>query len=241
MLTNSKAIVLRTTKYGDTKLFVDMFCEKFGRITMVSSNGGKSKKKSRNHLFQPLNIIEIEFDMRPKATIQTITEVRMSYPFSSIPFNPYKLSISIFLADFMQYALRDELENVYLYRFIENSIILLDSIDKSYSNFHLVFMLRISMFLGIYPNMDTFYPGSFFNMREGCFSPLIPPHSDFLKPDESAALSLLMRINYRSMGLLRLSHTERNRCAAEILKYYRLHIPNFPELKSFCIMQELFS
>ena len=241
MLTNSKAIVLHTTKYGETKLFVDLFSELYGRMTMVALTGSRNRKKNRSNYFQPLSIIEVEFDLRPGVSMQTIKEVRIATPLASIQFNPYKLSISIFIAEFMLHSLKNEQTDYRLFSYIENSIIWLDSANKDYSNFHLIFMTHISHLLGISPNMESFSPGCIFDMREGCFTMLLPTHSDVLKTDESAVLNLLMRLNYRTMRLLKLSHTERNRCTAGILKYYRLHIPNFPELKSFSIMQELFS
>ena len=50
-----------------------------------------------------------------------------------------------------------------------------------------------------------------------------------------------MRMNYDTMHLFRMSHDERNRCVELILAYYKLHVPNFPELKSLAVLQELFS
>ena len=42
------------------------------------------------------------------------------------------------------------------------------------------------------------------------------------------------------MHLFSFSRNERNRCVELILKYYRLHVPDFPELKSTGVLQELF-
>ena len=54
--------------------------------------------------------------------------------------------------------------------------------------------------------------------------------------------TLLKYVNagYETMHLFKMSRSERNRCTEIILTYYRLHVPNFPELKSLGIMQELF-
>jgi DNA repair protein RecO (recombination protein O) len=41
------------------------------------------------------------------------------------------------------------------------------------------------------------------------------------------------------MHLFRLSHHERNRIVDVLLAFYRLHIPQFPELKSLSVLQEL--
>jgi DNA repair protein RecO (recombination protein O) len=42
------------------------------------------------------------------------------------------------------------------------------------------------------------------------------------------------------MHLFKMTREERNRCVSIILYYYRLHIPNFPELRSLSVLQSLF-
>ena len=62
----------------------------------------------------------------------------------------------------------------------------------------------------------------------------------FLKPDEAGRIRLLLRMNYETMHLFGMSRVERNRCLTVINDYYRLHIPDFPVLKSIDVLKELF-
>jgi DNA repair protein RecO (recombination protein O) len=78
-------------------------------------------------------------------------------------------------------------------------------------------------------------------MRSGEFADTAPLHRDYIEPTEAARIGVLMRMNYETMHLFRMSHDERNRCVELILAYYKLHVPNFPELKSLAVLQELFS
>jgi DNA repair protein RecO (recombination protein O) len=64
---------------------------------------------------------------------------------------------------------------------------------------------------------------------------------DFLQPDEAQKVQLMMRMDYATMHLFQMSHTERNRLLEVALSYYRLHLPDFPDLKSLSILQELYS
>ena len=50
----------------------------------------------------------------------------------------------------------------------------------------------------------------------------------------------MMRMDYPTMHLFRLSHLERDRLLDVAVIYYRLHLPNFPELKSLPVLQQLF-
>ena len=240
MLTKTQAIVLHSLKYGETRLIVDMFTRSQGRQSFIVSIPKSVKGKIKKQLFQPLTLLEIESDLRPKLQLQKLSDVRLASPFSSIPFDPNKLSISLFIAEFLYYALRSEQHNEPLFDYIVNSIQWLDAQTDRFANFHLVFLMRLSRFLGFYPNLDHYQTGDYFDLRESVFLSTPPVHLDFLHPQEAEKIQLMMRMDFPTMHLFRMSHQERNRLLEVSLIYYRLHLPDFPELKSVSVLQELY-
>ena len=241
MLSKSQAIVLHSIKYGETRLIVDMFTRAHGRLSFIVSIPKSPKAKIKKQLFQPLTMLEIEADVRPRQSLQKLADVRLAHPFSSIPFEPDKLSISLFVAEFLYYALRSEQQNVPLFDYVTNSIQWLDSQPDHYANFHLVFLMRMSRFLGFYPNLEDYAPGDYFDLRESAFCTVPPVHRDFLDPHEAEKIQLMMRMDYPTMRLYRMTHGERNRLLEVALTYYRLHLPDFPELRSLQVLQELYA
>ena len=240
MLTKTQAIVLHSIKYGETRLIVDMFTRAYGRLSFIVSLPKTPRSKVKKQYFQPLTMLEIEADVRPKVQLQKVRDVRLSGPFSSIPFDPHKLSISLFVAEFLYHALRGEQQNVPLFDYVSSSILWLDAQQTNFANFHLVFLMRMSRFLGFYPNLDNYAPGDYFDLRESVFLPSPPVHREFLMPQEAEKVQLMMRMDFPTMHLFQMSHTERNRLLEVALVYYRLHLPDFPELKSVGVLQELF-
>ena len=211
MLTKTPAIVLHSLKYGETRLIVDMFTRSYGRLSFIVSLPKSAKGKMKKQFFQPLTILEIETDVRPKLQLQKLSDVRLLHPFSTIPFDP-----------------------------VTDSIQWLDGQDSRFANFHLVFLMRLSRFLGFYPNLDDYAAGDYFDLRESVFLSAPPVHRDFLYPQEAEKVQLMMRMDFATMHLFQMSHTERNRLLEVALSYYRLHIPDFPELKSLSVLQELY-
>ena len=116
----------------------------------------------------------------------------------------------------------------------------MDETKDTFANFHLIFMAHLSKFLGFYPNLDDYREGYVFDLREGQFVQYVPLHVDYLNTEDSKMLMLLMRMSYETMYLCKMSRIERNKCAEAILSFYRLHVPCFPELKSFSVLKELF-
>ena len=241
MLIKTRAIVLRNIKYGEQKIIVDLLTETEGRVSVVTRIPQTQRGKLKKQYFQPMTLLEVDVDIRGRADLQHLRDVRLSHPYSDIPFNPFKLSITLFLAEFVYYSTRIEQQNSPLFAYIENSLLWLDACPVNYSNFHLVFMMRLSRFIGFFPNIDDYHDGDYFDMRAASFTAHAPIHTYFLSPDEAARISTLMRMNYESMHLFKMNHTDRNRILDVLVAYYRLHVPDFPELRSLPVVRDLWA
>lgn len=235
------AIVLRTLRYGDNKMVVDLLTEASGRVAFMVRMPQTQKGRLRKQLFQPLTLLDVEYDYRQRLPLQHLRNARIDKPYASLPFDASKLPLSLFVAEFLCYATRDEQHNPPLFHYVGDSMEWLDTATEGFANFHLVFMMRLSRFLGFFPNLDNYAEGDCFDLRGGCFTHTTPLHPDFIRPSEAAVLRTLMRLNYESMHLFRMSHEQRNRCIDWILAFYRLHIPGFPELKSLNVVRQLFA
>ena len=153
-----RGIVLRTVKYGDTSIIVDLFTESHGRMSFMASTS-RAKRSVRNVSFwQPLSMVEFSAELLPNGgKLPRPSDVRTYYNYIDLPFSPIKSTLALFLAEFLSAALREEKENTPLYRYIESSLQWLDLADSpaSIANFHLAFLMHLSRFIGIYPNLDV--------------------------------------------------------------------------------------
>lgn len=247
MLVKTEAIVLHAFKYGETRLIVDVFSRESGRLSLIASLPKTRKARLKKQYFQPMTLLEITYEQRPHVQLQSLKDARLLTAWASIPFSPEKLALSLFVAEFLYHALRSEQQNEPLFSYICDSMLWLDTAEGGYANFHLTFLMRLSRFLGFYPNLSlTTAPSTngegsdvVFDLRAGTFINSVPLHRDFLQPDEARRIRLLMRMDYPTMHLYRLTRHDRNRIIEVLLHYYRLHIPQFPELKSLSVLQEL--
>lgn len=236
----SKAIVLHTMKYSDEALIVDLLTETNGCVNMMVRMSRSKRASVRHTLFQPLAILDVEWNHRPKANFQRPTGVQSAWPFASLPYDPHKSAIALFLAEFMHHAIRTEPDARGVFAFVLRSIEWLDTSQRGFANFHLVFLIRLARFLGFMPNVEDYAEGSYFDLRASCFSAGQPLHPDFLAPTDAALVPKLMRMRYDNMRVFRFTGNERSRLLEELNKYYRLHLPGFPELKSLSVLRSIF-
>lgn len=240
MLTKTKAIVLHSFKYGDSKLIADLLTEANGRISCIARITNSPRAKLKRQFFQPLMLLEVVIDQRQGVSLQPLKEARVARPFTTVPFNPLKLSLAMFTAEFLSNTTRGAMQDTALYSYIENGIIWLDECTGQFANFHLVFAMRLTKFLGFYPNTEHHREGDWFDLRSGCFTATAPLHHDRLNPNEASLIGLMLRMNFSTMHLYHMTRTERNRLLEIILSYYAIHVPGFREMKSVEVLRELF-
>ena len=273
MKVKTEAIVLHSFKYGESKMIVDTFTHTHGRLSFAVPLPRSAHSKRKKQYFQPLTLLNIDADIQQQSRLQKISEASIAAPLPSLLSDPSKLAIALFICEFLYHALRDEQQNEPLFEYVCTSIQWLDQRESDFANFHLVFLMHLSRFLGFYPNLDIRgyevrgtryedrldrgYGGTevrryedrldrrgedslYFDLRAAEFCSLTPTHRDFLMPQEAGRIRLLMRMDYATMHLFRMGRADRNRILEIIIHYYRLHIPQFPELRSLPVLQELF-
>ena len=241
MLHKTRGIVLYSLPYNDRYAITLIYTEEFGRVAYQTSQSKSRKSKTPRSLFHSLAILDLEVEHQNLRNIQHIKEVKVHIPLASLLADPVKNALSIFLAELMSKVVREEQTNRLLFDFLLQSIQVLDLTNASPANFHLVFMIRLSRLLGFYPNASDYRKGMYFDMRNGTFTPYQPAHIHFLPPGESAVFYNLLRMSYENMPAFRFSGRERQAIIHRILDYYRLHLSDFPEIKSLEVLHDVFS
>lgn len=242
-------IVLRTVKYGDTGLIVDLFTRHHGRRSFMTTLARSRIKGGNIALLRPLTILSFVSDLSSQRGLPRLSQMQVQVPYTSVPYDPRKSALALFLSECLCYALHEQQPDEQLYHYIVHSLRWLDTARCDFSDFHLVFLIRLTRFLGIYPNVidlpvtsDAHHPSSayWFDLQDATFSATLPPHPYFLTPEETRFLPSLLRISYSNMRLFRLNRIGRQRILQQLNLYYSLHVPSFPQLRSIDVLRQVF-
>ena len=241
MLCTTRGIILHVIPYNDTSSIVHVYTESFGRSSYLVARQRKRKTMVSYALFMPLSVLEMEVEHLKTRDIQRVKETKICYPLTSIPAHPVKNAVALFLAEVLYRLIRTKEADPKLFDYLSNSIRHLEILDQGIANFHLVFLIHLSRYMGIFPNAESYAPGVVFDLLNGVFTPHIPGHPHYLNKEESAVFFRLLRLNYENIAIHAFSRKERTTIINHILDYYRLHVTDFPEIKSLAVMQSLFS
>jgi len=239
MLHKTQGIVLGTSQYNDNYSITHLFTRDFGRISYLLPKTHGRRSKIKTALFFPLSVLSLEVEHMPLREVQRLKDVERQFPLYDMNAHMTKISLVFFLSEFLTRVLRESDHNDLIFDYLKNSVETLEAAEKGLANFHLAFMLGLTRYLGIYPNVDFVGRNSYFDLLNGVFVVRMPLHSHYLSREQSAFLSSLHRMNYGNMHLFRLSRQHRNTIVEYLLEYYRLHIYDFPPLKSLEVLREL--
>lgn len=240
MIIDDEILIFHALRYSDDQLIVEGLARNYGRVSFVVRISHAPRAKVRHVIFQPMAVLEVQWEEKPRAKLMRPIAARVSQPWSSLHTSPIKAAITLFLAEFLLQVCRHEQSGELFFDYLLHSLTWLDTAEEGFANFHLLFLMRLAQFLGIAPNTsDTGL--TFFDLMAAEFVSRAPAHAYYIYGDEARAFEQLLRMNFSTMHLFQLTRTQRNRILELILTYYRLHIPSLPELKSWEVLREIFT
>jgi DNA repair protein RecO (recombination protein O) len=228
MLQKTRGISLSYIRYRETSIIVRIYTEEFG-LQSYLVNGVRSAKSKTNKiaLFQPLTLLDMVVYYKEERDLHRLNEVKITHPFQSLPFEVAKSSMALFVTEMLTKSLKEETGNPEVFRFLTESVLFLEEARSNYENFHLSFLLKLTLFLGFGPE----------NAR--AFEDQLREHSYPFLPDEATERGLNILIRYPYGTPADLSRVQRNELLDALVAYYRIHIDSLGEIKSLAVLREV--
>jgi len=239
MVITTKAIVLSAIKYAEADLIVTCFTESSGIKSYLLRRILKTKKgKLKTSHFQPLTQLEIVAFHKDKGTLERIQEAKIATPYVSLHTDVVKSALVLFLAEMLKNSIKEEETNKPLFVFIEDSLLWLDN-NSAIANFHILFLLKLTAYLGFYPDASDI-DQEYFNLAEGYFENNDTGNYSRNGP-EIRVFKQFFGINFDALVELKLTKTERSNTLDLLLVYYQLHLQGYRKPKSLLVLNQLFN
>ncbi|MBR2063747.1 MAG: recombination protein O N-terminal domain-containing protein [Bacteroidales bacterium] len=217
MTTNTGLIVLHTTKFGENSLVVHTLSRDYGRRSFLVKGAGKKQTMS---LFLPLNMLEADIIETNKSTLYTARNLVARHPLLGIRNNMFKNSMTMFMSEVLYRVVKDGASEQGLFDWCEKSILMLDAIQTDFSNFHIRFLLELTVALGFSPEAKDLMP---------------------FVGDHYPIVDRFMTLPFAESMLIPLNGPLRNEIAEEILRYIEFHTESAVNVNSLKVLRELFA
>lgn len=239
MLVKTNAIVLSKLKYRDNDLIVKCYTKQRGIVSYLVRGALKSQKGgSKTVYFQPLSLVLIEEQYKENRSLQSINEIKLEFLYQTLHTDILKSAIIMFLSEVLSSVLKEEEQNESLYHYIESTLRWLDY-KAEVSNFHLLFLLNLTKYLGFYPdNQNT--NNTYFNLSNGLFE---SKKDEFysITGKNLTTLKQLLGMDFDGLNTIKLNSKQRQSFLNMLLLYFELHLGDFKRPKSLSIFNQVFN
>ncbi|MCF6360532.1 MAG: DNA repair protein RecO [Cyclobacteriaceae bacterium] len=210
MLLKTKGIVLRFVKYKETSVIATVYTVEKGLISVIANSVRSKNSKSKIALFQPLTLVDLVIYNNSSKNISRVSEISSFYPLHNLRQDPIKASISFFITEMLNKCLKEEESNPPFFNFIQNSIIHLNEQEREIQNFHLIFLIKLSLFMGFKPHSTA----DFINQ--------IPNSSLYREKSISKLMDSMLIADYESP--IKLTSVLRSNILDDLVSYYKSHL-----------------
>lgn len=243
MIYKTKGIVLRTIKYGETSVVVNIYTELFGLQSYMVNGARSPGKTSKAHFFQPTSILDMEVYHNELKNLQRIKEVRWSYLYEHVLSDVTKHAVALFMVELVQKCLKQPENNIDLFNFIEDALTQLDKAGLAVTaNLPLFFSLQLAHFFGFRLQDDYSKTNPIIDLQEGTFTATIPPHPYYVDGENGFHISQLLRaLHPDDLTEIKLNKSLRKNILQAFQTYYSLHIQDFGVMKTLPILHEILS
>jgi DNA repair protein RecO (recombination protein O) len=230
-LYTTSGIVLKSIKYSETSLILDILTREKGLRSFIVSGARTKGPKARHGLYQVMNQIQLVAYDNMEEKLNRIKEAKVFQHYKTIPYKILKSSVALFMIELVRNSIKEKEANEELYDFIVGSFMALDSEGTLLTLFPHKFMLDLSAHLGFYPLFDFNSSSPYFNVLEGRFT------SDRADPNTlNVRESEIMKLFLTSSESLAFNTSDRSILLDILIRLYRHHIENFKELKTLEVL-----
>lgn len=239
----TKAVVLKTVKYGESSIICTAYTSVFGLQSYLIKGIRKSTKRSAgdSNYFQPGAILQMEVYHNPFKQLQFIKEYQWAVLYKTIFFDVVKNASVQFMIELILKTCKEPESNSELFDLIEDCFVKTDQHEqKDAANIPLYFILQLAKYLGFQINGKYDEEHNILDLEEGNFTAIIPSHTNFLM-DEDALISfrLLTANGPGELKDISLNRIRRRNLLLAYQSFLALHIEGFKELRSFAVLQQI--
>ena len=229
----SRAITLSYLKQGESSIITKIFTEEKGLQSFIVKGVRAKKAKKKLGLFQPLQLLSINANHSSKNSLQFINEIFLEHTKITDGINMKKKFLFIFIAEVISKVLLETEKDKALFKFIWELKINLNSLKKISPNFPLIFLIRLSEYLGFSPNREEIN-GAYFNIELGEFTNDKKELNYYVEKNNSIYLRELLENKD-----INIPYENRNQILLHLIQYYKLQHHELKNMTSHLIIESL--
>ncbi len=253
--TKSRAIVLHTTRQGDSSLVIHVLDETAGRQSLFLRGVGKGRRTSAAAAFHPLAVLEVVTEATPRSSLLYLREFEPVLPLPVLRTDIRRSAVAQFVCEVLWRTLRTGDGDPELFPWLVECVAALETLSgeaaggpgepgvAGVANFAPWWLVGYCARMGVRPEDNwTADEAAIFNIVSARFGPAFEGQEEALfSREESLLLHRLLTLSFDEAMALPLSAARRGAFSRRMLAYLSPHLGQSLEIRSLDVLHAVFA
>jgi DNA repair protein RecO (recombination protein O) len=244
MIISTKAIVLKTVKYGETSLIVSLYTEAIGVQSCIVQGVRKATKtgNQKSSFFVVGTLLHISLYHQAQKNLQRIKDYQFQQILPNITTSIVKNAIVVMMMELLHHTTHEPEENEDLFDFVEKCLLHVETayhIELKWIPHFFCTQLAQHLGFGIQGNYNP-QTAAYLYLVDGTYCPGMLDATLYCTKEESAIIHIINNATLNNLAQINIATQTKRTILHKLLHYFSIHIPHMPTVKSVAIFETIF-
>ena len=238
-LKKEAGIIVRSFKYGESSLILDILTAEFGLKSFIIQSVRKQKSRISPTSVQLLASVDIDYYFKEDTELYQLKEIKTNELWISIYSDMRKMSMGMYVAELTKKIVNKYENHEDVYTLLKQVLYKLEHSDHCWS-LHLWYTIQLKSLSGFSLLRTTLDDDQYYDIRSGQIQLVKPFHGYYFDQNMLAILKEIESMEIEHIELLTIGKQLKNVLLENLLEYFKMHVHNFTEVKSLDILKTVF-
>jgi len=238
-LRKEKGIIVRTFKYGESSLILDILTESSGLKSFIIQSVRKQKSRISPSSVQLLASVDIDYYHKEDTELFQLKEIKTNVLWLSLYSDMRKMSMGMYMAELTKKIVNKYENHSDVYELLWQVLYKLENSDQSWSA-HLWYTIQLKALSGFSLLKKELDDDHYYDIRSSQTLRTKPLHGYFFDKDMMEILKELEDLEIEHIDAIVIGKNVKNILLENLIEYFKVHVHNFTDVKSLDILKTVF-
>lgn len=238
-LKKERGIIVRSFKYGESSLILDILTENSGLKSFIIQSVRKQKSKTSPSSVQLLASVDIDYYDKENTELFQLKEIKSNQLWLSLYSDMRKTSMGMYMAELTKKIINKYENHSDVFELLLHVLYKLENSDHSWS-IHLWYTIQLKSLSGFSLLRRILEEDHYYDILTSQSVRSKPIHGYYFDREMMSLLKTIEDMELEHVEKLNISKNLKNLLLDNIIEYFKVHVHNFSDIKSLSILKTVF-
>lgn len=238
-LRKEKGIVVRTFKYGESSLILDILTETHGLKSFIIQGVRKNKSRTSPSAVQLMASVDIDFYHKEDTELFQLKEIKNNEIWIDLYGDMRKLSMGMYMAELTKKVVNKYENHQDVYDLLLRTLHVIENGDDVWS-VHIWYTVQLKLLTGFSLPENHMDDDHYYDIRSSLITRARPAHGSYFDTEMMNMLKKLELASIEDIAHIHISKSLKNALLNNLIDYFKVHIHNFTSIQSLEVLKTVF-